>query len=91
MSSDIEGCHSLGRNSTSKNKRVIAKFVNRNHSDLMLRIKKNISSKSKVYITNLLCPYYRFLWARCKELQRKGKVEQVFGLGAVLRIFQLNL
>ena len=91
MSSDIEGCHSLGRNSARKNKRVIVKFVNRNHSDLMLRIKKNISSKSKVYITNSLCPYYRFLWAKCKELQKKGKVQQIFGLGTVVIIFQLNL
>ena len=91
MSSDIEGCHSLGRNSDRKNKRVIVKFVNRNHSDLMLRIKKNVTSKSKVYITNSLCPYHRFLWAKCKELQKKGKVQQVFGLGAVVRIFQLNL
>ena len=45
-SSDIEGCHRLplGRNSTSENKRVIAKFVYRKHSELMLCLKKSISS-----------------------------------------------
>ena len=39
---DIEGCHRLplGRNSTTDNKRVIVKFVNRKHSELMLRSKK---------------------------------------------------
>ena len=48
----------------------------------MLHLKKSITSKSKVYINNLLCPYYCFLWGKCKELQRKGKVNQVFCLGA---------
>ena len=59
--SDIEGCHRLpmGRNSTSENKRGIVKFINRKHPELMLRLKKNISSKSKVYINDSLCPYYR--------------------------------
>ena len=43
--SDIEGCHRLplGKNSASENKQVIARFVNRKHSELMLRLKKNIS------------------------------------------------
>ena len=57
--SDMESCHHLPleRNNTSKNKQVI----NRKHSEPMLRRKKNINSKSKVYINNWLCPYYRFL------------------------------
>ena len=48
-SSDIEGCHRLPleRNSTSENKRVIVKIVNKKHSELMLLLKKNVSSKSK--------------------------------------------
>ena len=60
---DIEGCHRLplGRNSTTDNKRVIVKFVNRKHSELMLRSKKSIISKSKVYITHSLYPYYRYI------------------------------
>ena len=87
-SSDIEDCHRLrlGRNSTSENKRVIVTFVNRKHSELMLHLKKSISSKSKVYINNSLCPYYRFLWGKSEELQRKGKVNQVFCLGAVVTV-----
>ena len=62
-SNDIEGCHRfpLVRNSTNKNKRLIVKFVNRNHSEVMLRLKKNVSFKSKVYNNNSLCPCYRFL------------------------------
>ena len=63
-SADIEGCRHrlpLGRNSTTDNKRVIVKFVNRKHSELMLRSKKSIISKSKVYITHSLYPYYRYI------------------------------
>ena len=48
-SSDIEGCHRLPleRNTTSENKRVIVKIVNKKHSELMLLLKKNVGSKSK--------------------------------------------
>ena len=85
---DIKGCHRLpqGRNSTSDNKRVIVKFVSRKHSELMLPSKKSISSKSKVYINHSLCPYYRYIWEKCKDLQRKDKASQVVCLGAVVTI-----
>ena len=52
----------------------------------MLRLKKSINSCSNVYITNSLCPYYQFLWGKCKDLQRKGLINQVFCLGAVVTI-----
>ena len=83
---DIEGCHRLpiGRNTTNTTKRVIVKFVNRKHSEAMLQQKKkDINSKNKVFVTHSLCPYYRFLWGKCKDLQRKGRISQVFCLGAV--------
>ena len=35
---------------------------------------------------NSLCPYYRFLWGKCKDLQRKDLINQVFSLGAVVTI-----
>ena len=77
---DIEGCHRLplGRNATNNTKRVIVKFVNRKHFEAMLQRKKDISQKSKVFVSHSLCPYYRFLWGKCKELQRKGRINQVF-------------
>ena len=85
---DIEACHRLpsGRVNTSNSKRVIVKFVNRKHSEAMLRLQKSINSRSNVYITNSLSPYYRFLWGKCKELQREGLINQVFCLGAVVTI-----
>ena len=85
---DIEGCQILpfGRNTTSTTKRVIVKFVTRKHSEAMLQRKKDINSKNKVFVTHLLCPYYRFLWGKCKDLQRKFSISQVFCLGAVVTI-----
>ena len=83
---DIEGCHRLplSRNNAGGTKRVIVKFVNRKHSEDVLRLKKIISSRSKVFISNSLCPYYRYLWDKCKELQRRGIFSQVFFLAQLL-------
>ena len=51
---DIEGCHRLplSRNNAGDTKCVIVKFVNRKHSEDMLRL-KIASSRSKVFISNL--------------------------------------
>ena len=76
----------LEQNSTTDNKCVIVKFVNRKHSGLMFCSRKSISSKSKVYINHSLCPYYGHIWGKCKDLQMKGKVSQIFCLGAVVTI-----
>ena len=85
---DIEGCHwlPLSRNNAGGTKRVIVKFVNRKHSEDMLRLKKIVSSHSKVFISNSLCPYHRYLWGKCKDLQRTGIFNQVFCLGAVVTL-----
>ena len=64
-------------------KRVIVRLVNRKHSELMLRSKKSIGWKSKIYINHSLCPYYCYIWGKCKDLQRKGKVSQDVFLGVV--------
>ena len=68
----IERCHRLplSRNNAGGTKRVFVKFVNRKHSEDILRLKKIISSRSKVF--NSLYPYYRYLWGNCKEVQRRG-------------------
>ena len=82
-SSDIEGCHRLplGRNSTSENKLVIVKFVNRKHSELMLRLKKNISSKSKVYINNSFAHITVFYGGSVKSFKERLKYINFFVLG----------
>ena len=70
---DIEGCHRLplSRNNAGGTKRVIVKFVNKKHSEDVLRLRKIIISRSKVFISNSLCPYYRYLLGKCKDLQRR--------------------
>ena len=55
---DIDGCHQLplSINNSGDTKRVKVKFVNRKHSEDVLCLKKTVSSLSKVFISNLLCP-----------------------------------
>ena len=88
MPADIKGCHRLPlvRNGTTDNICVILKFVNRKHSKLMLFSKKSVSSKSKVDISHSLCPYYRYIWGKCKDLQKESKVSQGFSLEVVVTI-----
>ena len=93
---DIDGCHRLpaSRYSRDSNKRVIVKFVNRKHPEAMLRNKKSISNKyfshsnvhGKVFVSVSLCPYYRYIWGKCKDLQRRGKIYQVFCLGGTVAV-----
>ena len=85
---DIEGCHRLplSRNNAGSTKLATVKFVNRKHSEDMLPLKKIISSCSKVFISNSLCPHYRYLWGKCKDLQRRGIFNRIFCLGAVVTI-----
>ena len=95
-SKDIESCHRLplSRNSRGQDKRVIVKFVNRKHLEALLRYKKQISSKNlnhlnvpnKVFVSVSLCSYYRYIWGKCKDLQRQGQVNHVFCLGGVVCI-----
>ena len=93
---DIEGCHRLpaSRYSRSDNKRVILTFLNRKHSESLLYKKKSISSRdflnvnisSKIFVSVSLFPYYRFIWGKCKDLQRRGKIHQVFCLGRTVSV-----
>ena len=85
---DIEGCQRfpLGRNTTSTTKRVIVKSLTKNILKPCFNEKKDINPKNKVFVTHSLRPYYRFLWEKCKDLQRKDRISQVFCLGAVVTI-----
>ena len=85
---DIQGCHRfpLSRNSRGHTNRVIIKFVNWEFAEALLKNKKSISGinfghlyvTNKVYVSVSLCPYYRFIWGKCKNLQKKGKVHHFF-------------
>ena len=77
---DIEACPRLpvSRNSKGHDKRVIIKFVNQKYAEAILKDKKRISYKyfghlnvtNKFFVSVSLCPYYRFIWGKWKDLQR---------------------
>ena len=85
---DTDARHRLpsGRVNTSNRKLMIIKFVNRKHSETVLHLKKSINSRCNIYITNSLCPFYHFLWGKCKDLQRKELISHAFCLCAVVTI-----
>ena len=62
------------------------KFVHWKHSKVLLHLKKSISSRSSVFVTNSLCPFYPILCSVCKDQQRKGLINQFFCLGAITTI-----
>ena len=42
---------------------------------------------NKIYVNPSLCPYYRYLWGRCKDLQRrKITLHYIFCLKSVVAI-----
>ena len=76
----------LGRNTTNKMKWVILKFVSQKRFEAMFQRKKGVNTKNKVFVTHSICPYYRYLWGKFKDLQRKSRISHVFCLGAVVMI-----
>ena len=81
---DIEVWHRLpvSRYSRDSNKEVIVKFISRKHPEVLLRNKNSISNKDlshlnvygKIFVFVSICPYYRYIWSKCKDLQRRGKI-----------------
>ena len=39
-----------------------------------------------VFVSVSLCPYYRYIWGKCKDLQRTGEIYQVFCLGDTVAV-----
>ena len=73
---------------------LIKEFANRKYCEALLRNKKSISSKDfsqlnvhgKVFISASLCPYYRYISGKCKDLQKRGKIYQVIWLGGTIAV-----
>ena len=93
---EIERCHRLpaSRYIRDSNKRIIVKLVNIKYPEAMLRNKKSINNKDfshlnvhgKVFVYVSLCPYYRYTWGTCKDLQRRAEIRQVFCLGGAIAV-----
>ena len=67
------------------------KFVNRENAEALLKDKKRINGKTfghlhvtnKIFVSVSLCPYYRYNWGKCKDLQKQGKLHHAFCLTAL--------
>ena len=47
-------------------------------------------SRLKVYVNLTLCPYYCYLWGRCKDLQRRKMIQHIFCLESAVAIKWTN-
>ena len=60
----------------------------------MPRNKKSVSNKDfshlnvhgKIFVSVSLCPQYQYIWGKCKDLQRRWKIYQVFCLGGTVAV-----
>ena len=84
----IQACHRL-----YDGKRCIVKFVNRKSAFDILKLRgelaENIDYKKKVYINESLCPYYRYLYGKCKELWKSKKIVKFWVSNGSVR-YRLN-
>ena len=76
---NIEACHFTG-----KKQNVIVKLSRRKDCQRILESKQKLKDvtlndldlpgNSTIYINQSLCPYYRMLWSKSKDLHKKGKI-----------------
>ena len=70
---DIQACHRL-----YDNKRTIVKFMSRKSVFNIMKKRSQLASiegyKKKIFINESLCPYYRFLHGKCKQLWKDHKI-----------------
>ena len=69
-----ESCHRLNKNAD----RTIVKFLRRKDCEQVMRVKSELKKlkpadldlpvRTKLYINESFCPYYRGLWNQCKKL-----------------------
>ena len=88
---DIQSCHRL-----HDKDRTIVKFSNRKDSLLILRSKKQLKElssadlglpeKTKLYINESLCPYYRGLWNKCKWLKTNKHINSFYTISGIVKI-----
>ena len=89
--SDIQACHRLdelsGASPTSP-KKTIVRFVNRKHAEMLyskrFEIKDadlsstGIPENVNLYVNPNFCPYYKWLWMKCRKIKREGGVKYLW-------------
>ena len=88
---DIQACYRL-----RDKDRTIVKFTNRKDCLPTLRVKRQLKGldpsvvdlpeKTKIFINESLCPYYRRIWNKCKKLREKLKVYQYYTINGLIRL-----
>ena len=88
----IEACHQLDENS----EKTIVKFSSRKDCEHKMGVKKDLKdlgttdldlpARTKLYINDSLCLYYRGLWNETKKLWRKKKIFSYFTVSGTVRI-----
>ena len=75
---DIESCYCVGSHG-----RMIVKFSLRKDCRQLLKVKKDLSKlnltnidlgNKKIFITQSLCPYCKFLWSKSKRLHAMKQI-----------------
>lgn len=96
LRSDIEACHRLHKKANNQSPRnVIVRFVNRKKCESLLRKSKSFANpstqekaglKSRIYINNNLCGYYKMLWGKTKKLYNKNLVDEFWIFNGTLNV-----
>ena len=78
----IESCHGIDSQS-----RTIVKFRHKRDCQQSMKVKKDLSklnltdidlSNTKIYINQSLCPYYKLIWSKSKQLHAANQVQSYF-------------
>ena len=79
-----EACHRISK----KNPTVIVKFSQRKDCQQVCDVKRGLQKikmkdidlpgQNKLFITESLCPYYKVIWVKSKQLHNLGKIHSFF-------------
>ena len=45
----------------------------------------DLPERTKIFVDESLCPYYRGIWNKCKKLRDKQKVHQYYTINSLIR------
>ena len=78
---EIVACHRLGKSTQTRPANVIVRFMNRKraHEAIQNRFNlKDFPELKNMFIVENLCPKYKSIFERCKELKTEGKIKAVW-------------
>ena len=88
VSFEIVACHRLGKSSPSRPSNVIVRFLNRKRAYEALENRRNLKNfpdLTKMFIIESLCPHYKEIFERCKELKKEGQIKAVWSYNGTVQ------